>query len=183
VPDAEPFVGDLRAAHDPSAAEGAPAHVTLLFPFRPVARLDDAALACVQAIAASAAPFDFTLACISRFDGTLYLAPEPATPFIALTRALVAAFPEHPPYGGVHTDIVPHLTVARGDAATLDRAASALDAAWPHGGIAARAAEILLIANDTGRWRTRHRFALSGAGTTIARGGIHRPSHPSGGDP
>ena len=45
-------------------------------------------------------------------DGVLYLAPEPAEPFGALTEAFAAAWPEYPPYGGSFTDVVPHLTVA-----------------------------------------------------------------------
>jgi 2'-5' RNA ligase len=172
-------VGALRAVHDPSAADGAPAHVTLLFPFRAAEQIDDAAIARVQAIAADARPFDFTLARIGRFDGTLYLAPEPAAPFVALTRALAAAYPEHPPYGGLHADVVPHLTVARGDAAVLDRVAATLGMSWPGAGIAARAGDIVLIANHTGRWRTLHRFPLLRGGTTIG-GGIHRHSRREG---
>ena len=173
----------LRAAHDPSAAEGVPAHITLLFPFRPASDIDEAALAHVRTIAAGVRPFDYTLVRIGRFDGTIYLAPEPAAPFVALTQALAAAFPEHPPYGGLHGDIVPHLTVARGDAAVLDRVESALATAWPAGGIAARFTDLLLIANDTGRWRTLHRFPLQRLGTTIARGHRPRTSNPEGGDP
>jgi hypothetical protein len=33
VPEAEPRVGALRTALDPSAALGVPAHVTILYPF------------------------------------------------------------------------------------------------------------------------------------------------------
>jgi len=175
-------VGALRDAHDPSAADGVPAHVTLLFPFRAVERIDDDSLARADGIAGDAEPFDFVLARIGRFDGTLYLAPEPATPFVVLTRALAAAFPEHPPYGGLHADVVPHLTVARGDAAVLERAAGVLARSFPHAGIAARAHEMLLIANDTGRWRTLHRFQLWRRGTTIRGGGIHRHTRREGGE-
>ena len=32
VPEAEPLVGELRLEHDPAAAAGVPAHVTLLSP-------------------------------------------------------------------------------------------------------------------------------------------------------
>ena len=45
VPEAEAAVGALRAAHDPSAADGMPAHITLLYPFRDPARVDAALLA------------------------------------------------------------------------------------------------------------------------------------------
>ena len=39
--------------------------------------------------------------------------PDPAEPFRRLTAALAAAFPDYPPYGGRHDDVVPHLTVAQ----------------------------------------------------------------------
>ena len=172
----------LRAAHDPAATEGVPAHVTLLFPFRPAAQIDAAVRARVAAIAAAAEAFDFTLARTGRFDDTLYLAPEPAAPFVALTQALATAFPEHPPYGGLHRDVTPHVTVARGDALVLGRAAAELEAMWPSSGIAGCADEILLIANDTGRWRTLDRFPLSRRATTIGGGDRAGPSHHSGGE-
>ena len=34
VPEAEPLVGALRLVHDPSAAVGVPAHITILLPVR-----------------------------------------------------------------------------------------------------------------------------------------------------
>lgn len=46
----------------------------------------------------------------------LWLAPEPAEPFRALTEAVVEAFPGFPPYGGAFAEVVPHLTV--GDTGT-----------------------------------------------------------------
>ena len=40
----------------------------------------------------------------------IWLAPQPAEPFRALTRAVPTAFPDYPPYGGGYDDVVPHLT-------------------------------------------------------------------------
>jgi len=183
VPEAEGCVGAWRTVHDQSAGQGVPAHVTLLFPFRSVDRLDGTVFERVEAIAQAGDPFHFTLARIARFDDTLYLAPEPAAPFVALTHALAAVFPDHPPYGGSHAEVVPHLTVARGAAAVLDAVEAALRTTLPRAGIAARAGEILLIADDTGRWRTIHRFPLGASDATIARGGnAHRPSRHEGGE-
>ena len=59
-------------------------------------------------------PFDFELVEIKRFPGLIYLAPEPEDPLKTLTLAVWEAFPEHPPYEGKHSDIIPHLTVAQG---------------------------------------------------------------------
>src|SRR5690349_7818979 len=109
VPEAEPSVAALRVRHDPVAALGMPAHVTLVYPFVAPHRIDAAVLDGVRAAVATVAPFEFTLAEIRRFPRTAYLAPEPDAPFVALTRSLTNAFPEQQPYGGVHGTIVPHL--------------------------------------------------------------------------
>jgi len=57
-----------------------------------------------QFVKGGVAAFAVTFAESARFAGeveTLYLRPEPSGPFAAMTEALAAAFPEHPPYGGV----------------------------------------------------------------------------------
>ena len=53
---------------------------------------------------------------VARFSATAYLAPEPSAPFIALTGALVTEFPQFPPFAGEFATIIPHLTVAHGNA-------------------------------------------------------------------
>src|SRR5262245_50248923 len=113
VPEAEPAVAALRAAHDSSAALGVAAHVTLLFPFVPLARWHAGLDAQLAALFSRFVAFDARFRDTARFgDAVLYLAPEPAEPFSALTEAIAAAFPEHPPYEGVHPAVIPHLTVA-----------------------------------------------------------------------
>ena len=48
----------------------------------------------------------------SRFPGgTVYLTPDPASPFRQLTHELFRRFPENPPYGGAFGDVVPHLSI------------------------------------------------------------------------
>jgi len=42
----------------------------------------------------------------------MWLDPEPALPFRDLTNAVWRMFPQHPPYGGAHPDLIPHLTLA-----------------------------------------------------------------------
>ena len=167
VPPAEPFVADLRSAFDPSAALGVPAHITLLHPFMAPELIDGSVLERVIGIVRTVAAFRFRLASIARFPGTLYLAPVPAEPFVALTRALWREFPKHPPYGGRHTNIVPHLTVGQAlddtSDASHDAAAATLAARVPPNGIEARCDRIVLIENASGRWRTLHAFTL---GTT-----------------
>jgi 2'-5' RNA ligase len=149
VPEAEPFVGALRLAHDPSAALGVPAHITVLFPFAPPESIDEEA---VGALIGAHAPFDYQLTGVAVFaDGATYLTPVPAEPFVALTSAVAARWPEHPPYAGAFARVVPHLTVSAA-------AAVVVDAPFP---IAAHTDEVTLIEEDErGRWAERRRLAL-----------------------
>jgi 2'-5' RNA ligase len=113
VPEAEQAVGGWRARHTPDGAAGMPAHVTLLYPFAPEPDLD-----AVRSLAADAGPFAFTLHAVREWpDGVVYLEPEPAEPFLRLTRELVRRFPDHQPYDGAFTvdEVVPHCTVVRMD--------------------------------------------------------------------
>jgi 2'-5' RNA ligase superfamily protein len=118
VPAAEPVVADLRAPHDPSAAFAVPAHLTLLGPFLPVASLDVAIVERLGALLASEAAIEVTFREARRFPDAVYLAPEPAAPFLRLTQRLWDAWPECPPYGGAHDVVIPHLTIGHPPAET-----------------------------------------------------------------
>jgi len=163
IPDAEPVVGSWRAAHDPSAAVGVPAHVTLLYPFVERDRLDAAAEAGIAtAIERSGvAPFEVRFERSARFPDVLYLAPTPAEPFLLLTGALVDAFPEHPPYGGAFDTVVPHLTVADDPAADLDVIDASLRSGLP---IVAPVREVSLMAHAATGWTPLMRFPLVSRG-------------------
>lgn len=166
VPEADALVGAFRARHDPSAAAGMPAHVTLLYPFAPPEAIDAGMRDQLRGLFAPIASFAFALPAARRLgDSVLHLAPEPAEPFRQLTLAIWHRFPKAPPYGARHGDIVPHLTVAQiGDATTLDRVATEFDAAaagrLP---IAARARDVALMSNRSGRWQVDTLFALGAA--------------------
>ncbi len=161
VPQAEPFVAALRARFDPVALLGVPAHLTLLFPFAASERITPQMLDAARAIASSTRAFPFRLARIERFPSTLYLAPEPAQPFVALTEQLARAFPQFPPYGGAFDTIIPHLTVAHGTREELDAAERELRERWPREGVAVpRCTRISLIEDSSGRWQTLREFAL-----------------------
>jgi 2'-5' RNA ligase len=143
VPEAEP-----RQRHDPTAALGVPAHVTVLFPFAPPEVVDEAGVA---ELAASHAPFAFVLAGVRRFgDEVTYLAPEPAGPFSALTGAAAARWPAYPPYERAHAVVIPHLTLALGVVEVE------LELPIP---CFARQLDLLEEAAD-GRWSTRARYPL-----------------------
>jgi 2'-5' RNA ligase len=159
---AEPYVAGLRERFDPVAPLGVPAHVTILVPFVPPERIDDGVVRRLRDALDGTRPFPFRLAEVRCFPDVVYLAPEPAEPFLVLTSAVHRAFPECPPYGGAHASVVPHLTVAHvfGDAqrTVADELRRALPR--PHG-IEARCDELVLIENTTGRWRPIHVLALA----------------------
>jgi 2'-5' RNA ligase len=152
----------LRFRRDPSAASGVPAHVTILFPFLTTPELTPAVRGSLAAIAARVPPFEVRFGATGRFVDTLWLAPAPAEPFVGLTDAVVAAFPDHPPYEGVHDEVVPHCTIALGDAATLDRVEDLARRELPFRQTV-RALEV--IAEDgAGGWRRHWRIRFGGAG-------------------
>jgi 2'-5' RNA ligase len=150
VPEAEPLVGPLRSRYDAADETGIPAHITLLFPFGD--RADG-----LTELFAQFKPFDFALKRVGRWPSVLWLAPEPAAPFVELTRAIAARYPEYPPYEGAHAEVIPHLTVAsRREAPTA--VDDELRRALP---IAARAAEVVQLEEyQADRWRERQRFTL-----------------------
>jgi 2'-5' RNA ligase len=88
------------------------AHITLLAPFGAISRFDGELVARLRKHFAMVSSFDFELTAVREFpDGVVYLAPEPAAPFRKLTEALVAEFPDFPPYDGAFAEIIPHCTI------------------------------------------------------------------------
>lgn len=122
-------MGPWRERGDPVSPRGVPAHVTVLYPFV-TPPLDDHVLAAVAEVVVRHPSFTATFRRTERFgDRVLYLVPEPVEPFLALTRALVARFPDHPPYAGevAFDELRPHCTVCHSDdPELLGDAASAL---------------------------------------------------------
>jgi 2'-5' RNA ligase len=164
VAEAEPRVRSLRERFHPVARLGVPAHITLLFPFMPPEHVTQDVLGQVRAALAGASAFDFALSKLGRFALTAYLAPEPADPFIALTQSLAQMFPQFPPFGGEFENIVPHLTIAHGDAADADLADKEMsDSIRRDGPIAAHCNAVELLENASGVWKPMHVFALPGS--------------------
>jgi 2'-5' RNA ligase len=164
-----PRLASLRDAVDPLAARGVPAHVTVLFPFLAADALTPTVRSALARSAARNPPF------IARFSGVEYreemvwLMPEDRRPFLALTESVASRWPDHPPYGGIHDTLIPHLTLietADDSARGAGRAAAAescpFDVAVPAISVIAESA--------SGAWRTRWRLPLGGrtAGTRSA---------------
>jgi hypothetical protein len=154
VPEAEPLVGPWRARFDPSAAQGMPAHVTALYPF---VAPTEAVVAKLRDLCAGLPALDVAFTRTARFEGVLYLAPEPAAGLRRLTLAVAARWPEAPPYGGAFDEVIPHLTVAQGQG--LEEVEAELQRGLP---IAARLTEACLYELDGGRWRRRARLPFTG---------------------
>lgn len=165
IPEAERLVEAFRRQHDPAAAAGVPAHVTILYPFQPPEALTEATLAVLRALFAERPAFTVALTEARRFPEVLYLAPTPAEPFRELTAAVAARFPETPPYGGAFAEVIPHLTVAQpADSAQLDQiAADFAEAARGQLPIRARVEALTLLENSAGHWRVRAVFPLAAA--------------------
>jgi hypothetical protein len=76
VPEADSAVSLWRSAHDPSAAEGMPAHITILYPFISAATLNDQVLVVIAAICREVPPAEFTFPEFGNFPGVLWLRPD-----------------------------------------------------------------------------------------------------------
>jgi hypothetical protein len=128
------------------AQPGVPSHLTILFPFAPPGTVDHDELA---ELFGRFRAFDFVLDRVETFeDGTRWLRPVPAAPFIELTAAVEQRWPDYPPYEDAFDEVIPHLTV------TVD------DVPLP---IAGRATEVLWLEQDEDdTWSQVRSFALHG---------------------
>jgi 2'-5' RNA ligase len=145
---------------------GLPLHVTVMYPFVPDAQLGSSDLEDLAQLSRSLRPFAYELGAVDRFPGVLYLTPTPADPFVALTDAVHARWPDQRPYNGEFAGVVPHVTLALGDEpeGLADAARSVLP-------LSGRAEELELLSFGTdGAWAPRHRFRLGAAeGLPVSR--------------
>jgi 2'-5' RNA ligase len=150
----------LRPWRKATEAKGVPPHVTLLYPWRqaPLRAVDIDQL---RAAIANTRTFTIRFVAIERFPArALYLKIEEESQIRALMRKLHATFSDTPPYGGVFSDVIPHLTIATAETdAEPDRvlphvsqAAGASSAAINRGasGYRDRAGRVWLLAYDGG---------------------------------
>ena len=161
VPEAEPVVGAHRLRLDASAVLGAPAHVTVLFPFVPVDLLDDDTLRRVADVVGSTPAFQYRFARTDWFDDrVLWLAPDDPAPFRRLTEMIFAMFPDHPPFEGAFAEVVPHLTVGHEHPPPILEAAERQ--VRPRLPVTGTAIEVVLLtqAEPDGRWSVGARFPL-----------------------
>jgi 2'-5' RNA ligase len=168
VPEAEPTVRSWRERFDPAASEGVPAHITLMYPFRFWAKLDEASHFALSDLFGGYKPFDLLFRSTGRFPGVLWLAPEPTPPVVALVQAIMHCFPDCRPYGGIYPDIVPHLTIAdvrrsSSDEIVLDQIAQEFATqSASRLPIHSRVTEVTLLRRVGGLWSAQRRYRLAG---------------------
>ncbi len=159
VPEADSVVGRWRYELDPVAAAGVPAHVTLVVPWLPPDEINDDDLAELEAELADVPAFDFTLARVDWFGRrVLWVAPEPAEPFLKLTHRLAERF-STPPWEDEFDEVIPHLTVAHAtDGVELVPVAADVATRLP---VRCRAEEVWVMIGGGSRWELRHRIRLA----------------------
>lgn len=90
----------------------------------------------------------------------VWLAPEPAGPFRALTRAVAECFGLAPYEGAYGSDIVPHLTVGHGASVPQLRAAAEELAGGLPVHASVRSARLMVGSRAPGSWSTVAEFPL-----------------------
>jgi 2'-5' RNA ligase len=161
-PEVEPAIKRFRDLYDPSATDGVPAHITLLYPFLAPTAVDAEVLNALKACFSWFAPISYELGELRRFPGVLYLAPHPDEPFRQLTMAIWSRYPQTPPYGGRHPDIVPHVCVAQiADEKRLDDVEDDFRrSTHTRLRVSCKASEIALLERSAAKWHTRCVFPI-----------------------
>ncbi|MFJ9177783.1 2'-5' RNA ligase family protein [Streptomyces sp. NPDC102360] len=92
------------------------AHITVLYPFLPLARITPDTDDELRTLFAATLPLPLTFAEPRRWPGVLYLPPTPDDAVRALTESVRSRWPEAVPYRGIFGDdgLDPHLTLASG---------------------------------------------------------------------
>jgi 2'-5' RNA ligase len=162
VPEAEALVGAWRAAHDPTARAGVPAHITLVVPWVPPEQIKQDHFEELEELLGHQKPFDYSLAAVRWFGRrVLWLAPSPAAPFKHLTMLLAEHF-ETPPWQGEFPEVIPHLTVGLAGQArdsSLSEAAEDLASKLP---LRCRAGQVDVMVGDGADWTVVYQVMFRG---------------------
>jgi poly(A) polymerase len=156
----------IRRLHDPQMPRWMP-HVTLLYPFWPLARFAEASERLAAACAALA-PLQVELPRFGTFrhrgHGTLWLAPEPRAALVAVQSALQAAFPDCAEQSRFPGGFCPHLSVGRFDPVEeMEATRARLQADWQP--LSFRVERVALIARPVGGPFAVQRWFALGAST------------------
>jgi 2'-5' RNA ligase superfamily len=161
VPDLDPVVGRWRELYDPVSAYGMPAHVTIVYPWKPAAAITSADRTALAELVRGLPPIEVSFAGFGRFAETLWLDPQPVAPIRRLIDTVVARWPEYPPYGGQFAVVVPHLTVSDGrDPASVQHVVEDVEPQLPRITIVP---ELTLMRCTDNRWSVDSRYRYGGA--------------------
>jgi 2'-5' RNA ligase len=152
----------VRHAGDRMAARGVPPHVTVLFPFLRVDALTSDVHADLASVARMQQQFAARFDSVERREQAVWLLPADQRPFLRLTAAIAARWPDHPPYEGVHDELIAHLTlVETSDVVILG---TAWVAASRSGHFDVAVTELTVITEDAGgQWHTHWRLPMGPA--------------------
>ena len=153
-----PEADEVYSAVGAGRLGGLPAHITVLFPFKPVIAIGRRTRSELHAIAARTPPFDVTFGGIDAFGTISYLTVEPADPPIEVSTAVWRRWPRYPPYGDPTLEMTPHLTLATGVVPSDISATVA-----PYLPVKSTISSLTLMTRRlTGRWRVAAQFPLGG---------------------
>jgi hypothetical protein len=143
---------------------GVPAHVTILYPFIPPQEITEVELNALRTVFQPFSPFVAGFSEIIEDFEMLYLAPEPKSTFVSLTKAMIRAFPGYLPYQGAYDEILPHLSVALpDDPADLEQIVEEFrEAAQAKMPFSAQITHVALMDSLSGSWKIREKFPLLG---------------------
>jgi 2'-5' RNA ligase len=154
-----------------NAADGVPAHLTLLYPFIELEELDVGVRRRLRDVTRRQRPFDYRQVRMAEWPDAIYVAVEPTDPFKRLHGDLQAAFPDWPIYGADAPAgflFEPHITIAERQGKLEAGIREA--AAWRALPRPARATSIDVIGTrPDGRWRLVWRVPLGGRGADRIR--------------
>jgi 2'-5' RNA ligase len=167
VPALDQTLATLRRRFSlPLKPNGIRPHVTVMIPFLPTAELgEDGALPALRALCSEFASFDVSFSRFARFRRVLYLAPEPAEPFIGLARELMDGWPQIGPYAAGEKDLVPHLTVTTSrPPRVFDKVAEALAPQLP---VRVQIEAVQVYVFDRRRWSEHASLPLGAGGPDV----------------
>jgi 2'-5' RNA ligase len=149
IPPAEvwPAIQAVRQRHDRNARRWMP-HITLLYPFAPRSSFPQM-LPALGAACAGIAPFAITFARLGMFGhgrrgATLFLAPEPTAPLVALQSRLWEAAPDYDDTRHHASSFTPHLSIGQArDTAEAQALREALESSWRPLSFTAEAIQLL----------------------------------------
>lgn len=148
VTSADAIIGSWRRAY---CEPGLPAHITALYPFRPLDLITTEDHFALRQVASRRAATSTRFIACGRFPSVSFLEPDNASFYVRLTADIEQLWPECPPYGGAFDEVHPHLTIAEAvDPSEQDEIERAIDPSLP---FEAQIEELWLIAFDGDQWQ------------------------------